>query len=419
MTLEEFSNGIEKIFRLEIGRSNQHNQYFNFQNLEIRFKKKLYRDSCSNLATLSSSEGFELYKENSYEVSLTQGRRFYSAGIEDICKEDTVNKIKYCIAKPSDEFIVFFIQNLIELAKTEDISRPFITHRLRNRISRGDFVEPIELFDVIKDVIPRFLTLQISTEQNKSLSVFEGLCSSFLFTLGYNTDLSFLPSSITEDFRRAVRIGRLRRSKIEDIEPPKRKYQQDLILYYQKGISSESSDLQFLSFYHILEHFFEKIYNEELLKSIRDKITTPSFSYKRNQDLSSLVKTIQNKLRYKNEEFQINEPEALKLVIDKFLLDFEIVKNEIEMYDENLLEYYKTTEISFSKGNKVNFSDPRETILKNLQQRIYKTRNSIVHSKDTDKSKYLPFKHDKELSKEIILMRILAEHIIIESSLEL
>lgn len=419
MTLEEFSAGIEKIFRLEIGRSNQHNQYFNFQDSEFRFKKKLYRDTCANLTTLSSSEGYELYKENYYEVSLTYGRRFSPRGLEDICKEDTVNNIKYCLAKPSNEFIVFFIRNLIELAKTDDISRPFMTHRLRNRLTHGEFTEPIELFDIIKEIIPRFLTLQISTGQTKSLTALEGLCSSFLFTMGYNTDLSFLPSNITEDFTRAVRIGRLRRSRIEDIEPPKRKYQQDLILFYQKGISSESSDLQFLSFYHIFEHFFEKIYNEELLKSIRDKLTTPSFSYKRNQDLSGLVKTIQNKLKYKNDEFQINEPEALKLVLDKFIQDFKDVKVEIETYDEKLIEYYKTTEISFSKGNKVNFDEPRDTLLKNLQQRIYRTRNSIVHSKDTDKSKYLPFKHDKELSQEIILMRIIAEHIIIESSLEL
>lgn len=33
--------------------------------------------------------------------------------------------------------------------------------------------------------------------------------------------------------------------------------------------------------------------------------------------------------------------------------------------------------------------------------------------------KYLPFKHDKELLKEIILMRVIAEKIIIGSSEEL
>jgi len=358
--------------------------------------------------------------QNKYEVSVVQGSRFYPRGADSICKEDTVNKLNYCLDLPSNEYLLFFIENLVKLAESENISRPFMLHRLRSiYVHINNDGETIELFDILKEMIPRFLTLQINSEADKTLKEFESLSSSFLFTIGFNTDLSFLPFNITEDFTRAVRIGQLSRSRIEDIEPPKRKYQQDLILFYQKGISSESADLQFLSFYHIMEHFFEKIYNEDLLQSVKNKLTTPNFSYKRSQDLNSLVKTIQNKLRYKNEEFQIIEPEALKLVLDKFVEDFEDIKDEINTYDSNLLDYYKTNEISFSKGNRVNFDEDRQAVLKNLRERIYKTRNSIVHSKETDKAKYLPFKHDKELGIEIILMRIIAEHIIIASSKEL
>lgn len=420
MTTQEFSEAIERIFRIQLDRENRHYQYYKFDSLEFRLKKKLYKDVCHNLEEFETVEGYEICTRKQYEVSITQGGRFNPRGADSICKEDLVNKISYYLGPPSNEYLIFFIKNLIELAESENITRPLMFHRLRNRfVHRRNKNEIIELFDILKDVVPRFITLQIKSEAEKTFKEFENLSSSFLFTLGFNTDLSYLPSNITEDFTRAVRIGRLRRSRIDDIEPPKRKYQQDLILFYQKGISSESADLQYLSFYHILEHFFEKIYNEDLLQSVKDKLTTPSFSYKRNQDLSALVKTIQDKLRYKNEEFQINEPEALKLVLDKFIKDFTSIKEEINTYDSELLEYYKTTEISFSRGNKVNFDEDRQVILRNLRERIYKTRNSVVHSKENDKAKYLPFKHDKELSKEIILMRIIAEHIIIDSSREL
>lgn len=420
MTIEEFIEAVERIFRIKLERQNRHCLYFKFDTAEFRLKKKLFKDTCQNLKKFETVEGYELCTKNKYEVSVILGSRFYPRGADSIFKEDTVNKLNYCLDLPSNEYLLFFIENLLKLAESENISRPFMLHRLRNRYAhRNNDGETIELFDILKEIIPRFLTLQINSEADKALKEFESLSSSFLFTIGFNTDLSFLPSNITEDFTRAVRIGRLRRSRIEDIESPKRKYQQDLILFYQKGISSESADLQYLSFYHIMEHFFEKIYNEDLLQSVKDKLTTPSFSYKRSQDLNSLVKTIQNKLRYKNEEFQINEPEALKLVLDKFVEDFEDIKNEIDTYDSNLLDYYKTNEISFSKGNRVNFDEDRQAVLKNLRERIYKTRNSIVHSKETDKAKYLPFKHDKELGIEIILMRIIAEHIIIASSKEL
>ena len=128
---------------------------------------------------------------------------------------------------------------------------------------------------------------------------------------------------------------------------------------------------------------------------------------------------IQEKLKYRNEEFQINEPEALRLVLERFIPDFEDIKNEIEGYDKTLIDYYKQNEVSFSRGNRVNFNEDKQTVVKNLRERVYKTRNSIVHSKETDKMKYLPFKHDKELLKEIILMRVIAEKIIIGSSEEL
>ncbi|MFA5557703.1 MAG: hypothetical protein WCY06_10355 [Flavobacteriaceae bacterium] len=419
MTLSEFNKAVEKIFRIKAERDNNHYQYYKFEELEFRLKKKSFRETCERLDSMNSVEGFEIYDSKNYEVSLSQGSRMYYGGRDEICKNDNVNGLNYSLKLPSDEYLIFFIKNLYELAQSEGIGRPIMMHRLRNRLHHGQQEESNELFDILKEIIPRFQTLQITSSTEKTLKDFESNASSFLFTLGYNTDLSFLPTNITEDFTRAVRIGRIRRARIEDIEAPKRKYQQDLILFYQKAISSESADLQFLSFYHIIEHFFEKIYNEELLKTVQDTLTAPSFSYKRSKDLNALVKIVQDKLRYKNEEFQINEPEALRLVLDKFIPDFDEIKSEIGTYDSELLGYYAQNEVSFSKGNRVNFEEERQAILKNLRERIYKTRNSIVHSKETDKSKYLPFKHDKELSREIILMRIIAEKIVIGSSDEL
>jgi hypothetical protein len=419
MELQEFNETIKRFFRIKPIRDNMHYQYYEFDTYEFRLKKKLFRDTCANLTNLLSQEGYEIYNKRTYEVSVSLGSRFYYPVREDIAVEDTVNGLKYALNSPSNEYLIFFIENLKRLAESDSQLRPTMMHRLRNRYRYSESEQSIELLDVLKENIPRFKTLLITSISDKSLKEFESISSSFLFTLGFNTDISFLPTNITEEFTRAVRIGRIRRSRIEDIEAPKRKYSQDLILFYQKGISSESADLQFLSFYHILEHFFEKIYNDDLVNSIQNKLTAPAFSYKRTKDLNSLIKIIQDKLKYKNEEFQINEPEALRLVLEKFIEDFNEIKEEIDAYDPSLLNYYKTNEVSFSKGNKVNFSEGKDTILKNLRERIYKTRNSIVHSKDTDKSKYLPFKHDKELGKEIILMRIIAEKIIIGSSDEL
>ena len=419
MTEAEFNTAIREVFRIEnIGSTKVYMDY-TVNDTTYRLKRKRLREAVEKLNQLRFDQDFELLDDKTFEVSVVQNSRMYFLGDDDICKSDTVNKLEYKLTNPSDAYLIHIIKQLESLSSTGNPGRAPFWHRLRNRRFHISDSETLDLFDLLKRIIPRFQTLSIHSETPKTKSEFETLTYSFLFNLSYNTDLSYLPSSFIEDLTRTIRIGRIRRARVEEIETPKRKYENDLILFYQKGISSESVDLQYLSFYHILEHFFEKIYNDELIKSIKGELTKPSFSYKRNKDVSELIKVIQDKLKYKNEEFQINEPEALRLVLERFIPDLDEVKVAIDSYDSALLDYYKSNEVEFSKGNRVNFEEERDKVLKGLRERIYKTRNSIVHSKETDRERYLPFKHDKILQKEIILMRIIAEKIIIESSREL
>lgn len=60
-----------------------------------------------------------------------------------------------------------------------------------------------------------------------------------------------------------------------------------------------------------------------------------------------------------------------------------------------------------------------DEVYENMAKRVYYTRNSIVHSKETDKNKYTPFRDDRALFLEIYLIRFLAEAVIIETSKEL
>lgn len=108
--------------------------------------------------------------------------------------------------------------------------------------------------------------------------------------------------------------------------------------------------------------------------------------------------------------------EALELTLKKYV-NLNNLKEKINEYDDKLISFYKERQVSFSKGNPVNLdSNDEKQIYSNLASRIYQTRNALVHSKDTDKSKYLPFKHDKILMKEVPLMRFIAEDIIIQTS---
>ena len=377
------------------------------------------------LNSLNSEQDIALYSNNYYEVLIrTESRNVPIRNQNFLNKEDNINKLNYSISKPSEEYLIFFLYNLYNQGARNILRRTLMPMRLRQILDkRGTDGEvqlfELDIFDVITEALPRVETIKITSESSKAKIKFEQYIYAFLFNLGYNIDLAITPLRFIDEFIQPYKMNRMRRSEVKDIDFPKRIYNNELILHYQKGISSESIDHQFLSFYHVLEHFFEKIYNDNIINSIKNELIKPSFSYKKPQDISNLVTLIQSKLKYKNDEFLINELEALELTLVKFVTDIQSIKDELNSVDSKLIDYYKTTEVSFSKGTRVNLNMTVDEIFKSLSKRIYMTRNAIVHSKETGKTRYTPFKDDKDLLKELYLMRILAEQVIIQSSEEL
>lgn len=423
MNFDDIKEAIKTLFNFSIAGETEDKITFNIiSDKTAILDKNQINQIIQDLTSLNTEQDVELFDNYSYEVLVRQEHRMMSS--KEIAQKDIVNKIEYKIDKPTDKYLVFFLFNLGEQNTPRILRGGIMPHRL-HRLYNNDKEQQASLFelnvlDVIKEIVPRLETLQIKSDNTRKKSEFEQLVYAFLFNLGYNLDYTILPLRFMDEFTQPYRLGRLRRANFSDVEPPKRIYLNELILHYQKGISSESIDHQFLSFYHVLEHFFEKIYNDDILNSIKTELTKPSFSYKRNKDLSGLISIIQNRLKYKNDEFLLNEPEALELTLRKFVRDIPYLSNELTTISPTLIEYFKTTDVPFSKGNKVNFENTNvNEIYTNLAKRIYLTRNSIVHSKETDKSKYTPFRDDKDLLTEIYLLRLIAEIVIIENSKEL
>lgn len=356
--------------------------------------------------------------------------------------DDPTNNIKYSIGLLSDLYLLFILLKLKEKKLFE-----YIVHEIRRRINRelywafqttvddeinnDNFEKRIrdlgskDILALLKGYFPLPLryTLKIETkEDHHSVEYFEEIGDAFLFNLAYNLDVAIIKVTSFEELYRVQRFRRLRRSRTDELEPPRRRYIPELVYHYQMAISADSPVLQFLSFYHILEYFFQRVYIDDLLKMIQEEITSPYFSYKRRKDLLQLYSNI--KKRIESEHKNQSESEALVLTLKKFV-DIDEIKRLLEEYDPSLTDYYQNHKVEFSNGDKIDWTKEKDRILELIAQRIYATRNAIVHSKDMHKSskgnikklpKYIPFKHDKELQKEIPLIRFIAEQIIIRSS---
>jgi len=370
---------------------------------------------------ISKLENFEIYGEttlttsHTYEVLVREESRFSplrrNNGHDYLTIDDQENGLIYKLARPSNEYVLF----LIDKASAVDNPRALTSPAVERIIERSK-EEGHSGIDLVRSCLPRFMTIQIVSTKARQKSEFEKFGTAFLFNFSYNTDSALVQQRNFDELLRTGRITRTRRVSIDELDAPRRHYVTDLIHHYQLAVGSDNPMLEFISYYHIAEHFFEAVFHDDLIENIRTKITSADFSYKRKKDISVLIKHISKSVKHRDESVTFSEQEALRLTILNYC-DLEGLKSKIIDYDSNLIDYYKSTTVEFSAGNTVDFDDlDHEKIVKHLAFRIYKTRNAVVHSKDSDKSKYTPFRDDTHLVKEVPLIRFISEQIIFKTS---
>src|SRR5690554_2931422 len=203
-----------------------------------------------NISQLQSNENIELFDNQNYEVLIRNESRM--AIRRELSQTDTVNNLEYTLNKPSNEYLIFLLFTLDNGDSPNLLRRGLMGHRLRRMFERNE--EQGELFersilDVIRDCIPRLETIRITSRNNRKLDEYERFLYAFIFNLGFNLDMNIQPLRFIEEFIQPFKIGRIRRGRALEVEPPKRTYINDLVLHYQKAISSDSIDHQFLSYY--------------------------------------------------------------------------------------------------------------------------------------------------------------------------
>ena len=91
-------------------------------------------------------------------------------------------------------------------------------------------------------------------------------------------------------------------------------------------------------------------------------------------------------------------------------------KYDLNNYDEGIYEHIINGEIRFIDVPQLSENEDDQFKI-SLCKRIYKIRNALIHSKEGVKHRYVPFsEHESELRKELPLMRLTAEQILIKSA---
>ncbi len=364
-----------------------------------------------------------IYCGNKVEVLLESCNPRYGLRFMDQPLVITDADMSYKIASPSDELLVAFLFAIPD-EHIRNFRRVLPSHMRSSRYFKNED-GTVRLLDILLKVTRISFSMTVSCTTSLQKESLLKHINSMLFSLAYNSDITFKPVFSLSEIELGLRRPLPRRlAHPSEIEVPKLFYIAELTEQYNLALASDDAFVQFIAYYHIMEYFYDDVYSDDLVKSIKDILLHPGFSAKKPKEIAKIIDTVQRKTRANKDAFQGNELEALELVIKRFV-SVEQLRDDLNTYDSNLVDYYKTHEIHFSSGDTIDFSLlTNDKLSKKIAARIYKTRNALVHHKSNntrvkDRGLYHPFKDEQELAKEIPLMRLIAESIIIKSSAEI
>lgn len=384
----------------------------------FEFSKSDY-NNISNDAMKSDLSQFTVSNNNSYEVIIYQTNKMirrllpykFEERIISTNIKDSMNNIEYKFQEISD----VMVWNIIKEIDLESLKRTFMIFPPRLREDEGE-----NFFNLLRVCFRNPYSLIVSYNKDIDKNKLNDYINSFLFNFCYNYGYSFRIINSLDELLNIRYRNKNSSYKSEELDAPRLLYKQDLTEQYHMAVSSEDPFVQFIGFYHIMEYFYEEIYKEGVVNNVKEILLDPGFSTKRKKDIMKLVDLINKK---RTESTVGSELEALELTLRKYI-DIEKIIEKLNEIDKDIIEYYKNNKVNFSNGDAIDLIGDKKHIFKKLANRVYKTRNSLVHSKSNEvrsneRGIYKPFKDSKALLKEIPLLKVISEEIIIKSASEL
>lgn len=328
--------------------------------------------------------------------------------------EDSVNKVAYQIGTPSTEYFIMLMDRLTN----EDIVRNRISMEATMHLS---FIlkpkRPEQLNVDLAYILSRVFHIQairIRAEINCTLTSFENYVKAYEFLYMFKTRRSLV--EVTEiDTLLADESGGIARSTRID-EPPRRKVKPEILEFYSMAIEARDPFTKYISYYHVVEYFFDEVYKSQVIAQMRNMITDPGFSYKSDKNIYDLAKFANKKMKNDDQNGRGNEFESLKYVLSEYV-PIDSLKVGLTELNSTLVQYYAEKNVSFAGAkNKITWNDS-VGVYTSIAKRVYETRNALVHTKsDQSEKQYKPQKHRELLKKEIPLIQVIAEKVITATS---
>lgn len=336
------------------------------------------------------------------------------------------------VSDVSDEMLYFLIKDI-------DMNKYFKAFNLKyiDYYNLNDF----NLWKLLKLAMNNVKSIVVNYQDSMNEKDVVNLINSYFFEISLeNSELFRIATTSENVFGKETCYDTVQTMSMFKIFP-KRIYNQELLDQYNIATMANDPMLQFIGYYHVLEYFYKRTVLDDAYNYLKENICASNTYNLSDKDLHLICEMINKKY---DKLLHIPERDALGLTLKKYITidslkkridsDYLVTYDETNdylfsevaysIYPRNYI-YYKDNIVPFSEGARVDLeSIDKNEIYYNLKNRIYDTRNAIVHSKasaEIDKvdGYYNPFEDANDLRKEIPLMRAIAEQIIIKTAEEI
>jgi hypothetical protein len=262
----------------------------------------------------------------------------------------------------------------------------------------------------IEEFLRRYLSIKVSVAEGSPFQFIpeymKALAEAAVFNLAYGRRVLL---SLSRSWDRGE--FQFRRGRPQDVQFPLRRYNSDLVSYYSLGLGSDSLLLAYLAFYKILEHFFPSVTEQGLHRRMTEKLIAPEFSHtkpKQLQQLASIVRKYDQRMQ---------EEKMLAAVVEHFFAMDE-VREWVLNHESSRGPYYTTPQVVLEEAHTLDLSPER--FASSLAARIYHVRNALVHNKEGEVSRFIPYSgQESVLLAEIPIVQYLAEQVILRSGTDI
>ena len=130
----------------------------------------------------------------------------------------------------------------------------------------------------------------------------------------------------------------------------------DVVDYYKLALSSDEPYIKYISFYHIMEYFYDEVFKKKMVSDLRNKITSPDFTYKNDDKVYEIAKFVNNRMRMDSKSGLGDEAESLKFVLMEYV-PIEELRARIATIDSTAETYYQTSKVVFCNAPSIAWSD--------------------------------------------------------------